>query len=1146
MPDFSHLHVHSQFSLLDGASDIDHMMEAAKEDGMNAMAITDHGNMFGVPKFTFTAQQHGIKPIIGCEFYLTPSGHQDRSDPTRYHQLILAKNKQGYHNLAKLCSRGFTHGYYYKPRIDKDLIRQYSEGLIATTCCLAAEVPQLIINHGEEKAEEAFKEWLDIFGDDFYIELQRHGIREQDIVNEVLVKWAKKHNVRMIATNDVHYIDEKDSKAQDILLCLQTGKEYDDPDRLKFDNSAFYLKRKQEMAQLFSDIPEALDNTQEIVDKIDTPDLKRDILLPVYTLPEGFETEGQYLRHLTYEGAKRKYGEVTEAVRDRIEHELGIINSMGFDGYFLIVQDFIKGAHDLNVRVGPGRGSAAGSVVAYCTDITDVDPIRYDLIFERFLNPERVNMPDIDIDFDDAGRQSVIDWVVEKYGYNQVAHIVTYGTMAARSAIRDVARVLKVPLADADKMSKKVPEGTDLKQSLMKLDELQEFLEDENSQHYETIEMADTLKGSVRHTGLHAAGIIVAPDDLKEYIPVFTSKDTNLLITQYDMNYVEDVGMLKMDFLGLKTLTIIENAVQNVEKSRGEKIDIDHISFSDPKAFELYQKGETVGTFQFESEGMRAYLRQIQPENIDDLIAMNALYRPGPMDYIPEFIDRKHGKKEVDYPHPWLEDILKPTYGIMVYQEQIMQAAQIIGGFSLGKADILRRAMGKKKMKEMEKMKEDFISGAQEKGIDKAKAEEVFGIMEKFANYGFNRSHASAYSMIAYQTGYLKANYPPEFMAAVLANNMEDIKKINFFIEECSRMGIRVLGPNVNESDYYFMVNSEGEIRFGMGAIKGVGESAVMALVEERRANGPFQNIFDLTSRTDLRKVNRKALESLAMAGAFDCFDNMHRQQYLANMKEGGPTVIEEAMRYGQRVQQSKVEAKQSLFAGLEDDYVPEPPTLPEVPAMDKMEQLKQEKELIGFYISGHPLDDYKLDLDAFCTCSIAELEDYKGKQVKIGGIITKTLERKDKNGNKFGIFSVEDFSGVTELRLFKESYLKFQHLIVPEQTVMVKGFVQNKFNQENEVELKVQELKMLSSVREEESKELILKLPVNELTEETVDTLEGLAQQHKGQCKLKIELEDQEEEKPMRFSSTGFQVDPNNDLFTELDKMQGISYHLR
>ena len=1094
MPDFSHLHVHTQFSLLDGANDIDKLMEAAKNQNMEAMAITDHGNMFGVPKFTFTAQQHGIKPIIGCEFYLTPSGHEDRTDKTRYHQLLLAKNSAGYHNLAKLCSTGHTHGFYYKPRIDKDLIRQHREGLIATTCCLAAEIPRLIINQGENEAEKAFKEWLDIFGDDYYIELQRHGIEDQNIVNEVLVKWSRKHNVKMIATNDVHYLDQKDSEAQDILLCLQTGKDYDDPNRMRFDKDAFYLKGKDEMSNLFSDIPEAIDNTQEIVDKIETPELKRDILLPVYKLPEGFTSEAEYLRHLTYEGAKRKYREITEDIRQRIDHELGIINNMGFDGYFLIVQDFIQAADELGVRVGPGRGSAAGSVVAYCTGITDVDPIQYNIIFERFLNPERVSMPDIDIDFDDAGREKVIQWVIDKYGDEKVAQIVTYGTMAAKSAIRDVARVLKLPLADADQMSKKVPEGLDTKESLLKLDELQEFLEDKESNHYKTLQMADTLKGSVRHTGIHAAGLIIAPDDLREYIPVFKTKDSNLLVTQYDKDYAEDVGMLKMDFLGLKTLTIIENAVENVRKSRGEEIDIDQVSLSDPKTYELYQKGETVGTFQFESDGMRAYLRQIKPENVEDLIAMNALYRPGPMDYIPEFIDRKQGKKEVEYPHPWLKEILEPTYGIMVYQEQIMQAAQIIGGFTPGKADILRRAMGKKKMKEMEKMKKEFLAGAEEKGIDQKKAEEIFGIMEQFANYGFNRSHAAAYSLVAYQTGYLKANYPPEYMAAVLANNMQDIKKVNYFIEECTKMGIKVLGPDVNESDYYFTVNQNNEIRFGMGAIKGVGEGAVIAMVDERKQNGHFKDIFDLVSRVDLRKVNRKCIENLAIAGAFDGFKNMHRQQYFAQQKEGGPTVIEEAVRYGQRVQQSKESSKQSLFAGLEDDYVPEPPPVPDVEPMPKMEQLKHEKEQIGFYISGHPLDDFRHDIEAFCTCTIAELEEFKSKPVKIGGIITKVQERKDKNGNKFGIFTIEDFSGSTELRLFKESYLKHSHLIVPEQSVLVKGMVQNKFNQENEVELKIQEMKMLSGIREEEAKEVILSVPVQEISNEIIENLEEIA----------------------------------------------------
>ncbi|MBL4715764.1 MAG: DNA polymerase III subunit alpha, partial [Bacteroidia bacterium] len=779
MPEFSHLHVHTYYSMLDGATDIGALFKKVKDNGMPAIAITDHGNMFGVPKFTSEAKKHGIKPIIGCEFYLAPNDCTDKKDKTRYHQILLAKNEIGYKNLAKLSSIGFKDGFYYKPRIDKTILKKYKEGLIATTCCLQGQVPRTIIDKGEDEAEKVFKEWLDIFGDDYYLELQRHGIKDQDTVNEVLVRWSKKYGVKLIATNDVHYLDIKDSEAQDILLCLQTGKDYDDPKRMKFDGDQFYLKTREEMEELFSDLPEALDNTSEIVSKIDTPDLKRDVLMPVFKLPEGFASEDDYLKHLTFEGAKRKYGEITQDIIDRLELELGIIKDMGFAGYFLIVQDFIAAAKQLNVMVGPGRGSAAGSAVAYSIDITNIDPIKYNLLFERFLNPERVSMPDIDIDFDDEGRQKVIDYVVDKYGKDNVAQIITYGTMAGRSAIRDVARVLKLPLSEADRLAKLVPAGPggmNLEKAYKEVKELAEAYGSPDELVKRTLNFAQVLENTPRHTGIHAAGVIIAPGDLTEYIPVCTSKDADLVVTQYEGKEVEDFGMLKMDFLGLKTLSIIKDAVVDVKRNRGVEIDIDKIPLDDKKTYELYQRGDTIGTFQFESEGMRGYLKDLKPTDLEDLIAMNALYRPGPMDYIPEFIDRKHGRKEVEYPHEWLKDLLKHTYGIMVYQEQIMQAAQIMAGYSLGAADVLRRAMGKKKPEVMEQQKVIFTAGAKEKGVDEKVAIEVFNMMEKFAAYGFNRSHSAAYSVVAYQTAYLKANYPGEYMAAVLTHNMNDIK----------------------------------------------------------------------------------------------------------------------------------------------------------------------------------------------------------------------------------------------------------------------------------------------------------------------------------------------------------------------------------
>ena len=840
MSDFVHLHCHTQFSLLDGATKIPAMMDKALADGQKAVALTDHGNMFGAFKFVAEANKRGIKPIVGCEFYLVEDRHKQQflksrgEKDKRYHQLMLAKNQLGYENLSKLCSLGFIEGMYSKfPRIDKELIEQYHEGLIATSCCLGAEIPQAILHGRLEEAETRLKWWIDLFGEDFYIELQRHkglenidglGVSQEDI-NQVLIGLADKYNVKTICTNDSHYLEEEDWKPHDILLCVNTNQKIEETERFKFPSADFYFKTQAEMSGLFGDVPDALANTMEIYDKITPPKLKRDILLPNYPLPKGFANQHAYLKHLVYEGAKVRYGEVSEVVRERIDYELHIIGNMGFDGYFLIVQDFIDAARTMGVSVGPGRGSAAGSVVAYCLFITNIDPIRYDLLFERFLNPERVSMPDMDIDFDDEGRQQVIDWVVDKYGKNQVAQIVTFGTMAAKSSIRDVGRVLALPLDQTDRLAKLVPNrpGTKLSNVFKPLKEAEKLFQGDDfsnvkklheslrssGQESETLEMAQRLEGTVRNTGIHAAGVIIAPDDLTRYIPVCTSKDSDLLITQFDGTLVESAGMLKMDFLGLKTLSIIKDCITNIEMRHGKEasIDPDEIPLDDPATYELFQKGEMTGIFQFESDGMRRYLRELLPTDIEDLIAMNALYRPGPMDYIPSFINRKHGKEKVEYPHEWLEKILKPTYGIMVYQEQIMQTAQIMADYTLGKADMLRRAMGKKKLKEMEEHRKIFIEGATKKGVEEQNAADIFEVMSKFASYGFNRSHAAAYSVLAYQTAYLKVHYTAEFMASVLTHNKNDIGKLNFFLRECKRLGLDVLPPDVNESGLNFIVN---------------------------------------------------------------------------------------------------------------------------------------------------------------------------------------------------------------------------------------------------------------------------------------------------------------------------------------------------
>jgi len=998
---------------------------------MKAVALTDHGNMFGAFKFVAEASKYNIKPIVGCEFYLVEDRHKRKftkeEKDHRFHQLLLAKNKEGYKNLTKLCSLGYIEGMYSKwPRVDKELIEKYHEGLIATSCCLAAEIPQAILHKNEETAEELLQWWLNLFGEDFYIELQRHSLKEQDIVNEVLLKFAKKYNVKIIATNDSHYVDQNDSNAHDILLCVNTGELQSKPIwkgngeggrdyRFGFPNDQFYFKTQKEMGSVFKDLPESLDNTMEIVDKVDTLELKRDILLPNFPLPAGFDNADEYLKHITFEGARssKRYGEVTSEIEERINHELSIIKHMGFAGYFLITADMINAGRNLGVMIGPGRGSAAGSVVAYVTGITNIDPIKYNLLFERFLNPERITMPDIDTDFDDEGRQKVIDYVVDKYGYNQVAQIITFGTMAAKSSIKDVARVRNLPLSEANALAKLVPErpGITLAQAFKDVPDLA-AIRKENSERTEILELAVKLEGSVRNTGIHAAGVIIAPQDLTDLIPVSTSKDSDLLVTQFDGKVIEEAGMLKMDFLGLKTLTIIRDAIAMIKLVHGVEIDIDDIPLDDEKTFLLYQKGNTVGTFQFESAGMRKYLQVLKPTSIEDLIAMNALYRPGPMEFIPNFIDRKHGREKVEYPHPLLEDILSNSYGIMVYQEQIMQTAQILAGYSLGQADLLRRAMGKKKMKEMARQKEIFVMGAKEKNnIEREKAEEVFGVMEKFAAYGFNRSHSAAYSVVAYQTAYLKAHYPAEYMASVLTHNQSNIEKITFFMDECRKQSLKVLGPDINESRTNFTVNKKGEIRFGLGAVKGTGDAAVEAIIEERE-KGLFTDIFDFSSRVNLRTVNKKTFESLAMSGAFDRFENTHRSQYLEIPEGGESSLIELSIKFGNKTQQEKNASQASLFGGDGETELPKP-RLPICEPYSNLQKLKIEKDVVGFYISGHPLDQFRIELENFCTCTVANVEDYKNKVIHLGGASFQSLRK--------GLQKTEDHSACFQLKISME-----------------------------------------------------------------------------------------------------------------------------
>jgi DNA polymerase III subunit alpha len=1190
VPDFSHLHCHTQYSLLDGQASIAGLMKKAQADGMKAVAMTDHGNMFGAFNFVAEANKYNVKPIVGCEFYLVQDRFKKQFSKevkdNRYHQLLLAKDQDGYKNLAKLCSLSYIEGLYSKwPRIDKELLQKYSKGLIATSCCIGAEVPQAILWKTEDEAEEIFKWWLDLFGEDYYIEIQRHGLqnidntgKSQEDINQVLLKWAKKYNVKTIATNDSHYIEQDDWSPHDILLCVNTGEDqsmpvgdfstkyyrfltdhneviYDTLDNVRskhsnsasvrsalnkidemgtktrfgFPNDQFYFKNQAEMNKLFIDVPEAIDNTNHIIDKITPPKLQRDILLPNFPIPAEHAGPDAFLRHLTFVGAQKRYGDMTPEIEERLNYELQIIETMGFAGYFLIVQDFINKGRSMGVAVGPGRGSAAGSAVAYCVGITNIDPIKYSLLFERFLNPERVSMPDIDIDFDDENRQRVIDYVVEKYGKTQVAQIITFGTMAAKSSIKDVARALELPLSEANELAKMVPDapGTTLAKAFEESPELKS-IRDGNDLRAKTLKLAEKLEGSVRNTGIHAAGVIIAPDDITNYIPVSTSKDSDLLVTQFDGKVIESAGMLKMDFLGLKTLTIIKDALVLIKRNHGVDIDIDDIPMDDEKTYELYQRGDTIGTFQFESEGMRMYLKDLKPTNIEDLIAMNALYRPGPMQFIPNFINRKHGREEVDYPHELLEPILNYSQGIMVYQEQIMQTAQILAGYSLGGADLLRRAMGKKDMKKMAQEREKFIKGAKEiHKIPEKKASEVFDVMEKFAQYGFNRSHSAAYSVVAYQTGYLKAHYPAEYMAAVLTHNMNDIKKVTFFIEEARKQGVQVLGPDVNESIYKFNVNQEGAIRFGLGAIKGTGESAVEAILEEREKNGFYQDIFDFARRVNLRAVNKKTFESMAQAGAFDSFEKYHRAQYLDLAEGESQNLIEKAVRFGNNYQAELSAAQQSLFGGGAAVAAPLP-KVPEVAPWTPTEKLRREKEVVGFYISGHPLDQFSLEIDSYCTCSLEKITDYKGKDVSVAGIVSNIVIRTSaKNGNPFALFTLEDYDSTLNMALFGEDFVKFASYLREGMFVFIRGKVQLRYKTEDQWELKPTNIQLLGDLTDKMAQGVRVDIDIRTLDDLLIDRIEEAAQSSPGGKKLELLLTDSTERIAIEMFSRKYRIDP-------------------
>ena len=1169
---FSHLHVHTQFSLLDGAASIQSLYKKAIADGMPALAISDHGNMFGVFEFVAEAYKHKdekgnlkVKPIVGCEFYITTDRHRknfskEERDP-RHHQILLAKNDKGYRNLVKLTSLGFIEGMYSKyPRIDKELILKYHEGLIATTCCLGALVPQAILKKSEAEAEKEFQWWLNLFGEDYYVELQRHGLAEQNKVNDVLEKFAKKYNVKIIASNDSHYVDQSDFNAHDILLCINTGeklatpalREFTDDDvhvknkRFAFPNDQFYFKTTAEMSTNFNDLPQAIDNTNEIIDKVELLNLKRDILLPAFPIPKEFQihdddnlNQWEYLKHITYEGARHRYSEITEDLRERIDFELFTVKTMGFAGYFLIVSDFIKAGRDLGVFVGPGRGSAAGSVVAYCIGITNIDPIKYNLLFERFLNPDRKSMPDIDTDFDDVGRQKVIDYVIAKYGKNQVAQIITYGTMAAKMSIKDVARVMDLPLPESNALAKLVPErpGIELRRLLQApvspkdgekslieveglgsddLENVKRLREIYNSKTMEAtvLHEAERLEGSVRNTGIHAAGIIIAPKDLIELIPVATAKDSDLWVTQIEGSVIEDAGVLKMDFLGLKTLTILKDALELIKENHGVDIDLDGLPLDDEKTFQLFQRGDTVGTFQFESPGMQKYLRELKPDTFNDLIAMNALYRPGPMAYIPNYIERKHGRESITYDLPEMEEILKDTYGITVYQEQVMLLSQKLANFSKGQADVLRKAMGKKDRKTLDKMKDSFIAGATGNLYPRERLEKIWTDWEAFAQYAFNKAHSTCYAYVAHQTAYLKAHYPAEYMAAVL-NHAGSIEKITFFMEECKRMGIKVLGPDINESLKGFAVNKAGEIRFGLGGMKGVGEAAVESIIEERKKNGPFKNVFDFIKRINQRTVNKKTLESLAYAGGFDCFQEHHRAQYFYVPPEETINGLERIIKYGQVIQTQNATATNTLFGDLPITMEIPPPRLPECPPWPLIVQLDHEKEITGMFLSGHPLDHHKFEMKHYGITTIADFNEFKevvsklpnpNRQLRLLGLVTDAQHKISRQGNKYGNFVLEDYSGKTDIVLWSDDYVRFTPFLQQGSTIFLTGFFRQRFNRP-EFEFRVTSVSLAETLKRNLTKQVLIEGHPKDITEDVVNFIEKNVRNHPGKATLKLTL---------------------------------------
>lgn len=1231
MQPFIHLHVHSQFSVLDGQASIPALVDKAIANGMKGLAITDHGNMFGIKEFfnyvkkknskandaikaakkeieyfeklkkgeikpekknegNENTQENGeeepaetpdeaiarlkgeiasqeeklFKPIFGCEMYVANKSlleHTDKKDTGR-HLVVLAKNEKGYRNLIKIVSRAWTDGFYSHPRTDKEDLAKHHEGLIVCSACLGGEIPRLIQAGEIEEAEKSAKWFKDVFGEDYYIELQRHKatvpranhevFNVQERVNPELIKIARKYDIKLVCTNDVHFVNEEDAEAHDRLICVSTGKDLDDPKRMLYSKQE-WMKTQEEMNEVFSDIPEALSNTMEILDKVEFYTIDHGPVLPNFPLPEGFDNNDDYLRHLTYEGAKRRWGTLTEEQKERIDFELDTIKNMGFPGYFLIVQDFIAAGRKLGVSVGPGRGSAAGSAVAYCLDITQIDPIKYDLLFERFLNPDRISLPDIDIDFDDDGRADVLRYVTEKYGADKVARIITYGTMAAKLAIKDVARVHKLPISEGDRLTKLIPRhmpevnGKELKPTLKNcyehVSEFKTELATGSPLILDTLKYAKELEGNVRNTGVHACGVIIGRDPITDWVPVSTAADkdgTKLLVTQYEGSVIEDTGLIKMDFLGLKTLSIIKEALANIKLTHGIDVDIDNIPIDDPKTYQLYCEGHTTGTFQFESAGMQKYLRELQPSTFEDLIAMNALYRPGPMDYIPDFINRKHGKSPISYDIPVMEKYLKDTYGVTVYQEQVMLLSRLLANFTRGQSDTLRKAMGKKMIDKMNELKSKFIAGGNKNGYETEVLEKIWADWEKFASYAFNKSHATCYSWVAYQTAYLKANFPAEYMAAVLSRNLADITKLTGFMDECKAMKIEVKGPDVNESFTKFGVNRQGDIRFGLAAIKGIGTNVVNDIIAAREEGGPFTSIYDFVERVNLSSLNRRTIESLALAGAFDCFEGLDREDFFAknNKDESFTEVI---IRYGQLFQNDKKQKSASLF-GDEDESLtiaarPEPI---KGEKWSDIERLNKEKDLVGMYLSAHPLDTYFMEINYGCGTikELIEGEPAEGKEIAIGGIVTGYETRMTKKGGQFGILKIEDYTGSTELKFFGQDFIEFNKYGHVGIAIRVHGRFQKRYNSE-ELVFKVTNIKLLQDIKGQVISNITLQINKDDITPELHELLVDLIKSStEDRCTLQIEITDESIGRTITLTS-GVKIPVNKKLIDKLNQQR-------